>query len=242
MATAPFELMTTGEMKDLCSAAFQAVPSDLPRWLAKQWLCQKGRIGEEITKIFLAGPFPDINWQLTCEKLGMKAEAEAISKLVLPPANPATWWVPMVEGVTSNRVVAGMRNLGVDYGLFDEDLDAAVPTHDRDPKNGSYVVGFRRTIEADEENANKSVIQLAEQKHAGITLPERLWLGAGFFVATGQHLDTKKITLCSGSRDGYGGVPYVDFRLDDRGVCVCWCFPGFSYGDLRSRSVQFPLP
>ena len=185
---------------------------------------------------------PDIDWLLTCAKLGMDAEAEAIRKLVLPPADPAIWWAPMVQSVNSNRIVAGMRKLGVNFRLYKDDLDAAVPNHDRDPKNGSYVVGFCRTVEADEKNKNLSANQLRLQNHQSITLPERLWLGAGFFVTTGQHLDVKNITLCAGSRDSDGDVPDVYWDPDGREVYVLWYSPGDHDDGLRSRSVQFPLP
>lgn len=244
MATAPHaELLTPGQMKDLTSAAVQGVPSDLSRGLADLWIGQKGMLGEEIRRIFYAGPFPDIDWPLTYLKLGMEAEAEAAKKIVLPPRDTLIWWVPMVQGTTSNRIVSGMRNLGVGFYLYEDDLDVAVPTHDRDPnRDGSYVIGFRRTIEADEENKNLSANQLKERNHKGITLPERLLLGAGFFVATGQYLDVKNETLCAGSRFSDGRVPHVHWPPGPRKVCVSWSHPDHCHHLLCSRSAQFPLP
>ena len=113
-----------------------------------------------------------------------------------------------------------------------------MPTHDRDPnRDGPYVVGFRRTVEADEENKDKSANQLAKANHKGITLPERLLLGAGFYVATGQHLDVVNWTLCTGSHYRDGDVPRVYWDSDDRKVVVDWCDPGGHGACLRSRSV-----
>lgn len=184
---------------------------------------------------------PDINWPLTYEKLGLTAEyAEASKKLVLPEENSNLWVCPMVPGVTPNRVVASYRKLKVDVWTYYDDLDANVHKNDRDPNcDGAYLAGFRRTIEADDEFANKSANQLAEIGHQGIVLVERLVLGFGFFVTTGQHLDVKTATLCTGSRDGDGCVPRVVWSSGLRRVCVFWCSPSSSYDSLRSRLLQF---
>ena len=182
---------------------------------------------------------PDINWRLTYEKLGMKAEYQELSgKLVLLEPNPDLWHIPMIQGVRANKVVATYRSLNVDVYTYCDDLDANVSKNDRDPnKDGNYLVGFRRTTEADEEFANKSANDLAKLNHQGITLMERLLLGFGFFVTTGQHLDVKNVTLCTGSRVSDGGVPDVRWDSDDRRVCVSWYSPGNSYGNIRSRSA-----
>lgn len=182
---------------------------------------------------------PDINWAETYNALGMEAEhSEAQKTLEIPSDDyPNLWVVSMVKGATSNKIVAGHRKLGVQFSLCAEDLDNA-SIHDRDPnRDGSYIVAFRRAIEADEENKNLSADMLRERNHTDITLPERLLLGAGFYVTTGQHLDVKNITLCPGSRRRGGGVPSVRWDSDDRRVYVGWCGPGYCDGRLRSRSV-----
>ena len=92
-------------------------------------------------------------------------------------------------------------------------------------------------MEADESNKNLSANQLAKRNHKGITLLERLLLEMGYFLATGKHLDEKNVTLCTGSRDSVGGVPYVYWNSDDRKVYVRWYHPGDSDGGLRSRSA-----
>ena len=183
--------------------------------------------------------FPDIDWPETHKALGLQDEyREAAKTLVLPTDRPDLWVMPMIKGVTSNKIVAGHKKLGVNFWLYADDLDAAVPTHDRDAnRDGSYVVGFRRTVEADQENADKSANDLAKVGHKGIVLPERLLLGAGFYVATGQHLDVKTVTLCTGSRDADGHVPLVHFHSVNSEVDVGWFDYGNRRGDLRSRSV-----
>jgi hypothetical protein len=182
---------------------------------------------------------PDIDWPLTYAKLGMEAEYTEVSKkFVFPPTNPNLWIVPMFPGVTPNKIVSGYRNLGVDVYTYRDDLDTDVTQNDRDPnRDGAYLIGFRRTIEADEENANKSASQLAKVKHKGIVLCERLLLGFGFYVTTGQPLDVKNQTLCTGSRDAHGDVPNVYWNPDSRKVYVYGCNPDYRGGSLRSRSV-----
>jgi hypothetical protein len=209
--------------------------------------CDDGSIALYQLRAFLehSDPFttlPDINWPETYKALGLQDEYGAVKDLVIPE-RPDLWVMPVAKGVTSNKVVNGHKKLGVNFYLYAEDLDVAVPTHDRDAnRDASYVVGFRRVIEADEENANKSANQLAQIGHKGITLPERLLLGAGFYVATGQHLDVVNWTLCTGSRSSGGDVPDVCWSPARRLVYVHWCAPDDSDDYLRSRSVQFPLP
>jgi hypothetical protein len=180
-------------------------------------------------------------WLETYKALGLESEyQQAVAKLVFPDSQNL-WYVPMVPGVTSNKIVAGHRRFGVKFWLFDEDLDSVVLAHDRDAnRDGPYIVGFRRNVEADEEFANKSADVLAKVNHRGICLPERLMLGAGYYVATGgQHLDQEVITLCTGSRGRHDSVPHVNWGPDYRKVYVNYGSPDIAYGNLRSRSVVF---
>lgn len=240
MATAP---ISVGQMKDLSSALVQAIPTDLSSKIAQDWIGRKGELADRIGMVLNGCEVipADINWPLTYEKLGMTAEYEqAASGLVLPKANSGLWIVPMVSGVTSNRVVAGYRKLEVNVYTYRDDLDTDVTKNDRDPnKDGAYLVGFRRTLEADEENANKSANDLAQINHKGIVLCERLVLGFGYYVTTGQHLDVKSTTLCSGSRSQDGLVPCVRWLPDHRRVHVLWYCPDLTDALLRSRSVVF---
>lgn len=108
----------------------------------------------------------------------------------------------------------------------DRDLDVAVTTNDRNPKNGPYAIWVRDRIEADQD---------LEQKHIPITLLEWLLLELKYFLETGQHLDIQNVTLCSGSRCADGFVPGV--RWDDDRLEVFWCNPVFALVGLRAREV-----
>jgi len=176
-------------------------------------------------------------WVETYKALGLESEFRQVDRLVFPE-DKNLWFLPMVPGVTSNKIVAGHRRFGVNYWLYADDLDVSVPTHDRDAnRDGPYIVGFRRNVEADEEFAGKSVNVLVKAGHKGICLPERLLLGAGYHVATGQHLDVKTATLCAGSHSVGGIVPHVDWSSGNRKVYVNHRNPDNSDGSLRSRSA-----
>jgi len=183
---------------------------------------------------FDASP-PDINWALVYEKLGMGAE---YAKTLKDMSYPGLWVVPMVPGLTCNKVVAGYRGLDVQVYTYTDDLNKNVTQNDRDPnRDGPYFVCFRRIIEADDENKGLSASTLATRGHKGSTLLERLVLGFGYYVTTGQHLDVQCVTLCSGSRHSGGSVPSVRWDSDSRRVNVRWCNPGHASGCLRSRSA-----
>ena len=156
---------------------------------------------------------PDINWAKAYEKLGMSAEYADLTKSNPAHDNPSLWTVPVVKGVTCNKVVAVLRKLGVNVYLYANDLDKEVPTNDREANNGSYAVSFRKNVEADEEFKNLSANQLKKQNHKGITLLERLLLELKYFLETGKHLDNQIWTMCSSS-----------IEIDCPGVlCVRWC-------------------
>lgn len=152
--------------------------------------------------------------------------------------DPNYWTVPVLKEVTSNKVVAALRKLGVEVYLYTEDLDKGVPTNDRDPgRDGNYQVKFLKTIEADPELKSKSADMLKKEGIKGITLLERLLLELGYFLATGNHLDVENVTLCSGSRYSGVGVPSVSWGTDGRRLDVCWYGPPSSDPSLRARAV-----
>ncbi len=189
---------------------------------------------------------PDIDWLKSYESLGMKAEYEEAMETLPKWSDPNLWIVPVVASkdrkkvVTRNMVIVAMRKSGVKVWTYADDLDASIVSNDRDPANSSYLIGFRRTIEADEENKNLSANVLASRGHKGTTCLERELLGHGYYLATRQHLDVKCVTLCPGSRYRNGHVPSVRFYRDDDEVCVGRYFPGDRDDNLRSRSAVPP--
>ena len=181
----------------------------------------------------------DIDWAKVYKQLGMEAEFNDFfdKKFANAGSDPGIWYVPVIKGVTPNKIVKVLRGLGVNVYTYTDDLDTGVPTNDRDPSKGSYVVGFKKNIEADPENANQSANDRKKKKAKDITLLERLLLELGYFLATGNHLDVENVTLCSGSRDSDGCVPDVDWRADDGRLWVGWCHLDRQRSSLRARAV-----
>jgi len=176
------------------------------------------------------------DWCAVYKTLGMEAEYRE-SELVAP-VRPDLWPIPVVKGITCNKVVAELRKLGVNVSLYAEDLDKDVTENDRDPVAGSYLVNFHANAEAEAwQGEPQSADMLRESGVKGITLLERLLLEVAYFMATGKHLDSKVWTLCTGSRNSVGGVPSVFFDPVGGWVRVGWYCSGARFVFLRVRSV-----
>jgi hypothetical protein len=178
------------------------------------------------------------DWRAVYEQLGLLVEYDDFAKANDLADAEDYWTVPVIKGVTPNLVVKTMsEKLGVQFYLYTNDLNGSVSTNDRDPANGSYLVRFAKNVEADEELQNQSADQLAEAGVKGNTLLERFLLGMAYFMSTGDHLDVKNVTLCSGSRYSGGGVPDVRWNPERRKLCVDWADRDDRGAGLRSREV-----
>lgn len=95
---------------------------------------------------------------------------------------------------------------------------------------------FLNQQEPDKETIGLSVRQCEEKGIKDmITLRERLLLEIAYFDATGKHMDVEGCTLCGGSRDSDGYVPYVDWG--DSKVGVDWFYLAGSYAKYGIRSA-----
>ena len=143
--------------------------------------------------------------------------------------------IVVAQGVTIQQVYDKCKQLFGTWKYTDNSLDQAVPTNDRDTKNGHYAIWIRDRVEADEELKNKSANDLKKANTPGITLLERLLLELKYFKETGKHLDIENWTLCSGSRRSDGNVPYVFW--DGVKLGVDWYYVDDAYDYLRAREV-----
>ena len=140
----------------------------------------------------------------------------------------------IAKGLTNNSVYAACEKHFPCF-RYNNDLDTAVPTNERDPKNGSYAIWVRDEIEADEVHKDKSVNMIKEEKLKTQTLLERMLHELVYFLESKKHLDIQNWTLCSGSRDSDGRVPGAGW--DDGQFYVRWDSVDFRVGSLRSREV-----
>ncbi len=200
-----------------------------------------GRLMLDDFELFLQGknPFekptdPLEFWDRLCRrhfgtKLGSvnipekKVGQEEFSRLLIFP-----------KGLTNNRGYNACDKLFPCW-RYPNDLDEAVPGSERDPRDGAYAIWVRDTVEADEAHNNKSANDI---KQAGLkteTLLERLVHELAYFLETGEHLDTKDVTLCSGSRYSDGAVPRADWSGEN--FKVGWTPASGSNECLRCREV-----
>ncbi len=140
----------------------------------------------------------------------------------------------VIPGISMNRVYDECAEHFTCW-RYTEDLDKNVPVNDRSAVGGAYAIRLRARVEADEEHKNNSANDLAASGVKGITLLERMLLELKHFEETGGHLDIQNVTLCSGSRDADGGVPYAGWRDGEFGVN--WDEPSSQYPFLRVREV-----
>ena len=141
--------------------------------------------------------------------------------------------IVVAKGLTPNQVFETCQE-HFPCLRYTEDLDEITKgRNDREPDQ-TYAIWVRDRQEADKELKNFSANVLKEQGISGITLTERLLLELNYWSETGQHLDLRNWTLCSGSCDYEGDVPDVhwDWRLE-----VGWSSSQEASPRLRARAV-----
>lgn len=155
----------------------------------------------------------------------------------LPPIRPGfNRLIIIAQGLTAQKIYDKCAEHFPCWKDTNRSLDEAVPNHDRTTQT-AYAIWVRDGVEADQEWKNHSANALKERGVHGITLTERLLYELKYFRETGKHLDLKNITLCAGSRDSDGRVPYVRWTFFGRKLYVHWCDPGFAHARLRAREV-----
>ena len=163
---------------------------------------------------------------LTTDFLGLK----------IPPKPTDGKWRLLVirQGLTNNQAYSACEKQFACY-RYTVNLDKVVSTNERDPKDGSYAIWVRDTVEADPVHKNKSANMVKDAGLQTETLLERMLHELVYFSETGKHLDVTNVTLCSGSRISGGGVPYADWR--DGQFRVSWYYADGRGGYRRSREV-----
>lgn len=129
---------------------------------------------------------------------------------VIVPDKPmeGTWRLLIIaQGLTMNQVYDSMSK-AFKCWRYNDDLDAKVPKNIRDTKT-AYAIWVRDGVEPDEKYLGKSTNQADPDMTIGQILLERMIHEIVFFDETGNHLDIKGVTFCTGSRNSDGGVPGV---------------------------------
>ena len=133
----------------------------------------------------------------------------------------------------TSEIVAELRKHCKVYVYDEANLDKNFP-----PPTEKTTRSFKKNVEADEEQKNKSYYDLEREGIVKdcIALRERLLMELQCFQETGDHLDIENVTLCAGSRDLGGSVPRVGWYPDLLSeVRVGWDRPGDAGDRLRAR-------
>lgn len=155
---------------------------------------------------------------------------------VIVPDKPmeGTWRLLIIaQGLTMNQVYDSMSK-AFKCWRYNDDLDAKVPKNIRDTKT-AYAIWVRDGVEPDEKYLGKSTNQADPDMTIGQILLERMIHEIVFFDETGNHLDIKGVTFCTGSRHSDGYVPGVHWY--DGKVRVYWCSLDYSDSDYGLREA-----
>ncbi len=157
------------------------------------------------------------------------------AKIIKLPARKSDFdrLIIVAKGIAPNRVYATCEKHFSCMRSYNN-LDRDVPINDRMPKQ-TYAVASRNEIESDRQYKNMCADDLIKKNIRGATLLEHMLFCLKHFWETGNHLDRRDITMCSGSRYKDGRVPTT---ISDRGVFkIHWCSRHDRYPRLRVREV-----
>ncbi len=155
--------------------------------------------------------------------------------LVIPERPSVDTWKLLIiaQGLTLNQVYKSMSS-AFKCWKYADDLDASVTKNARDTKS-AYAIWVHDRVEPDVEYLGHSTKKIDPDMTIGMTLLERMIMEIEYFDETGNHLDIKGLTFCSGSRRSDGRVPYVGFSGSE--VRVCWCGLDYAGAEFGVRSA-----
>lgn len=128
------------------------------------------------------------------------------SRVIIPVRPEVNWRLLFIaKGMTMNKAFVHGKSLFKSW-RNNEDLDKAIPKNARTASD-HYAIWVYNGVEPDEEYLGKSTRQADPDMKIGMTVLERIIFEIKYFSETGNHLDIKGVTFCSGSRGSDGRVP-----------------------------------
>ena len=175
-------------------------------------------------------------WQVFYKKLfGIDCD---FSNLIIPEKpGSGRWRLLTIANIKLETLYAKCEEYFPCRRWTDDNLDKIVIKNERDARNGAYAIWVKDAPEADEDLGNFSARKIKDEGILTETLTERLIHELLFFNETGDHLDTRTITLCSGSRFFNGLVPIVHCRDGIYKMYIDCDYPDEAANSLRSRQV-----
>jgi len=131
------------------------------------------------------------------------------SQVIIPVKPELGNWrlIFIAKGMTMNFAFEKASKLFSTW-RYNDDLDKAIPNNVRNTQN-SYAVWVKDGVEPDSEFLGQSTKKADPDMKKGITVLEGIILEMKYFLETGNHLNIKGVTFCSGSRNSDGDVPGV---------------------------------
>jgi len=181
----------------------------------KYWLEHKTELKKKLREVFsIVDEYASIRkeWQKFYKNhFGWDVD---FSQVIIPQMPTLGKWrlLFIPKGMTLNFAFKICEKLFKSSKYYD-DLDKNVVTNLRNTSN-HYAVWVRDEVEPDVEFLGKSTRQADSDMKIGITLLERIIFEVKYFTETGNHLDIKGATFCSGSHYSDGSVPSAYLSSD----------------------------
>ena len=223
--------LTDGEILEFGATVMQQLGRGIDPDKARYYIGKKSQLGRDLRKLGIhkMPEFDIAAWKVFYTKhFGLVVDLSSLH-VSAKPAYPCRA-VVIVPGLTNNQVFDACTKAFKTWP-YDNDLNTVRDIVVR--PQGPYAVWVRDVVEADDDMQNKSANDIAEAGTNTLTLKERLVLELAYFDETGKHLDISNWTLCAGSRNSDGNVPYVHwivYKLYVDWTYVADCSPG-----LRAR-------
>jgi hypothetical protein len=235
--TQAVRMMEGGQLRDLCSTMALGVPLDLTFESADEVLAHKGELLAHVRNFYLfrsgsSDPLKD--WERFYQKaFGRTVDLSGV-KIPIKKAG-FNRLIVIVPGITLNQVYE-VSAKHYRCSRYTEDLDMAIPKHDRDPsKIGAYAIWIRGGDEPDADLMHLSADDLAKKGTQTTTMLEQKIFELKYFLETKKHLDQRNVTLCAGSRLADGSVSSSDWSGDES--LWHWYGTDSQSGSLGGREV-----
>lgn len=185
------------------------------------WLGHKTELKKKLREVFsIADEFSEVreewqkfykthfNWDVDFSQVSIPLKPNGKWRLIFIP-----------RGMNLNLAFSVCEKLFKSW-KYTEDLNQSITKNVRNT-DSHYAIWVRDEIEPDQEFLGKSTRQADPDMKIGITLLERIIFEVKYFTETGNHIDIKGLTFCSGSRNAYGYVPGAYLYCNGK-FYVCW--------------------
>lgn len=150
--------------------------------------------------------YEKLGWNFTESGLSIPKRQEGIDRLLV-----------FADTKLTNNCVYDICDASFSSWRYVNDLNSAVPAGNdqRHPSRGVYATWVRDEVGPDQDLMGLSANTIAERGLNIETLLEYQIHHLIHFHETGKHLDPRMLTLCAGSRDSVGYVPFARWSVDE---------------------------